>query len=209
MRLELSAATQRFGTTTVFEDVNATFPASTVTALIGPSGSGKSTILSVLAGLRRPTRGNAWWVDDDGGRRAPDAQAIAWVPQGANSLPRRSVLANVMIGPLATGQDRATALRAAAGALASVGLAHLANQRARTLSGGELQRVAVARALASGREVIFADEPTASLDRASAVKVAEAITAPRAGRLLVIATHDAELIDRAQHVIDLGHSRGR
>ena len=93
---------------------------------------------------------------------------------------------------------------AALDALESVGLAHLAAQSARTLSGGELQRVAVARALASGRVVVFADEPTASLDRASAIKVAQAITAPRPGRLLVIATHDAELIDRAQHVIDLG-----
>lgn len=208
MHLELDAATQRFGSTTVFEDVSATFPESTVTALIGPSGSGKSTILSVLAGLRRPTRGSAWWVEDETGeRREPDPQAIAWVPQGANSLPRRSVLDNVMIGSLATGMDRAGARLAARDALESVGLVHLVDQRARTLSGGELQRVAVARALASGREVIFADEPTASLDRASAVRVAEAITAPRPGRLMVIATHDAELVGRAQHVIDLGRPR--
>lgn len=203
MHLKLTDATKRFGPMTVFEHLDAAFPDSTVTALVGPSGSGKTTILSILAGFTPLDAGTAEMVTDDDEHIAVNPADVVWIPQGANALGRRSVLDNAMIGALAAGQDVSGATDAALGALDAVGLSTHAHKLARDLSGGELQRLAIARALASGRRIIFADEPTANLDRVNTDQVAEAIAVPHPGRLVILATHDPVLIDKAQRVVDL------
>lgn len=204
MQLELRGASKRFGERVVFEDLDADFPSGGVTALVGPSGSGKSTVLAVLAGFQSLDEGSVRMTSSDGVATVPEAGDIAWIPQGSNALGRRTVIDNVMIGALASGESLETAQGIARAALADVGLEELEVRRARQLSGGELQRVAVARAMASGRPMIFADEPTANLDRVSTQRVADAITAPSSkARIVILATHDPQLIDRADRVVDL------
>lgn len=209
MHLELTGATKRFGTTTVFEHLDAIFPDSIVTALVGPSGSGKTTVLSVLAGFTPLDAGTVRLVTDDACHTNVDPSTVVWIPQGANAVARRTVIDNAMIGALAAGQDVVSARDAASGALTAVGLSGHEHKLARDLSGGELQRLATARALASGRRIIFADEPTANLDQASTDQVAEVIAVQRPGRLVILATHDPVLIEKAQRVVELRPRRDR
>jgi len=203
MRLEIERGTKRFGETTVFEDFSATFEWGCVTTLVGPSGSGKSTLLSILAGYQPLDVGRISFVDENGSRSHPDPNLISWVPQGANALSRRTALDNVMLAPLAAGLGLSTARIRATEALEAVSMTHRMGERAGLLSGGELQRLAIARALASGRPVIFADEPTANLDIENTRRVAQAITRPLQGQMVIIATHDPYLVSLAQRVVKM------
>lgn len=173
-------------------------------AITGPSGSGKSTLLALLGGLLRPTSGclSAFWRC--GGVAAPTA-LTSWILQATNALPRRSAIDNVAIAGLASGVTGAEAESRAGGYLRSVGLAGVGRHEARTLSGGELQRLALARALASERPFILADEPTGQLDSTTSGMIAEVMfeqaTSRRLG--LVIVTHDLGLAERCDDVFRL------
>jgi tungstate transport system ATP-binding protein len=149
------------------------------TALLGPNGSGKSTLLRLAMGLVRPTSGRVIW----GGRAAPD-ERLAMVFQRPVML-RRSVAANVAYGLGRRDERRVHEL------LERVGLAPLAYRPARRLSGGEQQRLALARALARDPEILFLDEPTASLDPAATKGVEDIVRDVAAsGVKIVMATHD-------------------
>jgi tungstate transport system ATP-binding protein len=149
------------------------------TVLLGPNGSGKSTLLRLAMNLVRPSSGRVTW-----GRRAEPDERLAMVFQRPVML-RRSAAANVAY---ALGRRDAARVHAL---LAQVGLAHLADRPARKLSGGEQQRLALARALARDPEILFLDEPTASLDPAAAKGVEDIIGAVAAsGVKIVMATHE-------------------
>jgi len=173
-----------------------------VCAIVGPSGTGKSTLLGVISGIVTPSAGRVA-VDSAAGR-----PPFCWITQSYNSLPQRSVLDNATLAALAAGRHRADAEAAASRSLHQVGLEHLSRHAACTLSGGELQRVAVARALASESEVLLADEPTGNLDRRNSEAVIAAIVAAaRSGRAVIVATHDMSFRDAADVVVDLAEVR--
>jgi putative ABC transport system ATP-binding protein/lipoprotein-releasing system ATP-binding protein len=168
-------------------------------AILGPSGSGKSTLLSVLGGLVRPDDGT---VRVDLGPQATDGASVAlrdvtaWVLQTTNVLPERSALENVVVAALTQHGDRRRARAEAERRLESVGLADRAHDSARVLSGGELQRVVIARALASGRPFLLADEPTGQLDRATSMMVLDALLRSSGDAGVVIVTHDPAVAAR-------------
>jgi tungstate transport system ATP-binding protein len=154
------------------------------TALIGPNGAGKTTLIRLAASLMVPTSGRVTW----GGKPGTDGARFAVVFQRPVML-RRSAAANVAYAlpryPAGERRLRTNEL------LLQVGLAHLAQRPARRLSGGEQQRLALARALAREPEVLFLDEPTASLDPASTKTVEDVIrTAAASGAKIVIATQN-------------------
>lgn len=174
-------------------------------ALVGPSGSGKSTILHALAGFLDPTTGRVWTRD---GRAPADldprglASRVAWVPQWASStIVTHTVLDEVLATARSTGRaDDGTTERAHA-LLDALGLARLAPADPRTLSGGELRRLAVAAALLHGPDVVLADEPTVGQDRHTWAAVVGLLAAYRAGGgAIVTATHDRHVIARACRV---------
>ncbi|MBL8490926.1 MAG: amino acid ABC transporter ATP-binding protein [Rhodocyclaceae bacterium] len=157
------------------------------TVILGPNGAGKSTLLRLLHGLLKPSAGRLDWARE---------LRQAMVFQRPVVL-RRSVLANVAYGLLVRGQGRLDRERRSIAMLERVGLAHLAARPARVLSGGEQQRIALARAWAIDPEVLFLDEPTASLDPASSREV-ERIVAEiaAAGTRIVMTTHNLGLARR-------------
>lgn len=206
MRLIVEDVRVRFGDRVVLDELSAEFRSGEVHAIVGPSGSGKTTLLGVLAGTQRIDGGHVHLEDGNGKVRRLDPEQIVWVPQGANALSGRSVLDNTMIGALASGAGLAAARDRSHAALVDVGLDDLAAVTAKTLSGGELQRLSLARAIASGREVVLVDEPTASLDAANTQRVAKILAALSISAMLIVATHDEVVVEAAQSVLRL---RGR
>lgn len=182
----------RFGEATVLDGLELDLGPTGCTMIMGPNGSGKSLLLKLLHGLMRPTSGRIDW-----GGEAPELvtarQALVFQKP---VLLRRSVAANIDFVLKARGKDIAE--RPAL--LDHVGLSHKANQPARLLSGGEAQRLALARALATDPEVLFLDEPTASLDPASVLAIEEIVSEARArGVRIIFVTHD---IGQARRMAD-------
>lgn len=166
-------------------------------AIAGPSGSGKSTLLSIIGGLLQPSSGNVTAT----GRTGTPCQtldAVAWVFQTTNALPRRTALDNAALGAHSR-LRRPDAVALAAECLEKVGLAARAASAARNLSGGELQRLGVARALASNRPFMILDEPTGQLDNATSTIVLDAIFA-QTDVTMVIASHDPAIMERCNTV---------
>lgn len=187
-----------FGLTRALRGLDLEIAAGEIVAVMGPSGSGKSTLLHVLAGVLQPDAGV---VEFDGRRiSALDEAARArlrlaefgFVFQFGQLLPDLSALDNVAIPLLLTGVPRRRALPWAADWLERLGLADDAGKLPSELAGGQAQRVAVARALVTAPRVLFADEPTGSLDSLAAEKVMVALTdlAREAGTTVVLVTHD-------------------
>jgi tungstate transport system ATP-binding protein len=172
------------GPVPILEDVSLGISAGALTLIVGANGAGKSVLLRLLHGLLAPTSGCVAWSGEGAARR----QAMVFQRP---VLLRRSVLANVLyplsLAGIAT-RERAVLAHAA---LEMVGLAALADRPARTLSGGEQQRLALARAAALGPEVLFLDEPCASLDPAATRAVEDIVTTLVArGTKIVMTTHD-------------------
>ena len=163
-------------------------------AISGPSGSGKSTLLHLLAGLERPTAGSVTWPAL-GERPASRPGLIGMVFQGPSLLPPLDVAENVALPLVLAGRRDQEARPLALAALAALGIEDLAGKLPEELSGGQAQRVAVARVLASRPSLIVADEPTGQLDRATAAHVMAVITAAanELGAALVVATHDPDV----------------
>lgn len=155
-------------------------------AIQGPSGSGKSTLLAILGGIIAPVEGT---VVLGALRSAP----VAWILQTLNSLGSRSVLDNACLYNILDHQAACVATDAALAILDELGMSHVAYVKARRLSGGELQRVAVARALVSNRPILLADEPTNQLDPANARRVMRALLGETStARVTVVVTHDVD-----------------
>ena len=174
-------------------------------ALMGPSGSGKSTLLNLLAGLDRPTTGTI----EIGGQRVDTlsrrelahwrARHVGFVFQFYNLLPVLSAERNVELPLLLTNLSRADRKRHVATALEIVGLSHRAEHTPKTLSGGEQQRVGIARAIVTDPTLILADEPTGDLDRKTGDGILDLLQAlnKQHNKTIVMVTHDPHAANRA------------
>lgn len=160
-------------------------------ALTGPSGSGKSTLLHLLAGLDVPTSGTISWAGSDRhAATAPDRVGLVF--QGRSLVPTLDVTENVRLPLLFAGVAESEATARAVGALDRLVIAELAHALPDALSGGQAQRVAIARVLAAGPRLILADEPTGQLDHAAAALVIDVLIAAAddLGAALIVSTHD-------------------
>ena len=166
-------------------------------ALVGESGSGKSTLLHLMAGLDDPTVGEVSWPAI-GDRAALRPGPVAIVFQGPSLLPPLNVLENVGLPLALAGRPQSEVRERATAALSRLGLGDLGEKLPEEISGGQAQRVAVARAVVGEPRLILADEPTGQLDHEiGAVVVDELLgAAERCGAALVVATHDTEIADR-------------
>jgi len=181
--LTVRDVTLRFGDVTVLDAVTLDLGPSGCTVVIGPNGAGKSLLLKLLHGLMLPTSGRIDWA----GRTPQQATAQQALVFQKPVLLRRSVAENIDFVLKARGLDR----RRTPDLLAHVGLSHKSAQPARLLSGGEAQRLALARALATDPQVLFLDEPTASLDPASVLAIEAIVSEARArGMRIILVTHD-------------------
>jgi putative ABC transport system ATP-binding protein len=175
---------------------------------MGPSGSGKSTLLHLLGGVDTPTSGHVLLEGVDLGTLRDDDRSrlrrrrIGFVFQKINLLPTLSALENVALPLLLDGLARREAIRRASAALADVGMTPRLKHVPHEMSGGEQQRVAVARALVIRPAVILADEPTGSLDSANSVRVVELLRelAVR-GQAVVTATHNRDVAGLADRCL--------
>ncbi len=188
-----------------------------VVALVGASGVGKSTLLHVLGTLDRPTVGRVRWRGDDLFARGESGlvrfrrEEIGFVFQFYNLLGEMTALENAMLPALLCRRPQREARTRAAEALAEVGLADRLRHRPGELSGGEQQRVAVARALVNRPQLILADEPTGNLDPKTSEVIFDLFLRLAAERRLafLIATHNPELARRADRVYRLVEGRAR
>ena len=195
------------GTVTALDAVSVAFPRGSMTAIMGPSGSGKSTLLHCAAGLDRPTAGRVWLGDVELGSlpdRALDRvrrDRIGFVFQAFNLLPMLSVRDNVTLPLRMAG--RKPRRRDVDSVLTSVGLGGLGRRRPAQLSGGQQQRVAIARSLITRPDVIFADEPTGSLDSQTARQVMGLLrdAVDRHDQTVVLVTHDPTVAEWADSVV--------
>ncbi len=183
MSVILENVGHRFSTTHwLFRSVDHVFEAGVTTSLTGPSGSGKSTLLAILAGSLTPTEGE---VHGCGGLRT------RWVFQNPVGVPRRTALDHVVLPLLASGSHRGVATNRALEIMDQFGLDEVAHRRFGQLSGGEAQRLMLARAVASRPDLLLVDEPTAQLDQhASSVVAGVLASLSDGGAVVVVATHD-------------------
>jgi putative ABC transport system ATP-binding protein/lipoprotein-releasing system ATP-binding protein len=166
-------------------------------ALVGPSGSGKSTLLHLIAGLDTPTHGQVSWPAI-GARDDLQPGRVAMIFQGPSLLAALTVRENVALPLMLDGMSDADARLRAANSLQLLELLELADKLPEEISGGQAQRVAVARALAGEPVLILADEPTGQLDHANGAIVVDVLlaAAEHAGAAIVVATHDPTVADR-------------
>ena len=199
----------------VLRDLDLIVKGGTILAILGASGAGKSTLLNILGTLDRPDAGTleirGWRVD----RRAEGelarfrATRLGFVFQFHHLLPEFSAEENVMMPLLIAGSTPAEARAKARASLVAVGLGERWEHRPAELSGGEAQRVAVARALVGGPELVLADEPSGNLDRRSAAALHELIASLRAEghQTFVVVTHNDRLAAIADRVLTLESGR--
>ena len=208
-----------FGQTRALRGVDLDLLAGEVLAVTGPSGSGKSTLLHVMAGVLVPDAGR---VDYHGGDVSQDITALdeaarsrlrlkefGFIFQFGQLLPDLSALDNVTIPLLLAGTPRRRALAQARETLGELGLSEHLDKRPTQLSGGQAQRAAVARALVTNPRLLFADEPTGSLDSLAAERTMEVLLASvrSRGASLVIITHDARIAAYADREVTVRDGR--
>lgn len=180
-------------------------------ALVGPSGSGKSTLLNLLGGLTRPSSGEVYVADLELGKASDNQlvryrrERIGFIFQSFNLLPTRTAVENVEV-PLMLAEVRPRERRQRAlQLLESVGLAPRADHKPNELSGGEMQRVAVARSLANRPLLLLADEPTGNLDSQTGKGILDLLrnAVLSAGVTLVLVTHDMQVAGHADRIIHM------
>jgi len=197
------------GTLTVLKDITFALAAGSTCAILGPSGSGKTTLLGLCAGLDRPTAGEVrlrgidlGTLDEDGRARVRN-ELVGFVFQNFQLLPTLTALENVMVPMELRGGNQAR--QAAVELLARVGLSERLSHFPAQLSGGEQQRVAMARAFINQPAILFVDEPTGNLDAETSQKIIEILFEMNAAAktTLVLVTHDLELAQRTRRIIRL------
>ncbi|GCF15091.1 phosphonates import ATP-binding protein PhnC 2 [Haloarcula mannanilytica] len=212
-RLVFDGVTKRFGEEFALREVSLSLEAGERVAVIGPSGAGKTTLLRLAAGALRPDTGTVTF-----GGATITGSAVTLAYQGETLVDRRTALSNVLSGrvgalswvrgflePIVPRNPEPALER-----LAAVGLAERANVPVHSLSAGERQRVAVARALMQDAEVVLADEPTANLDPSSRRNVIDVLGAVLDGELLVTALHEVELaLEHFDRIVGIADGRIR
>jgi putative ABC transport system ATP-binding protein len=204
---------------TVLDGVDLEIRAGEVVVILGPSGSGKTTLLGLLAGLDRPSEGSVRLAGieletlDEDGRAAMRAERIGFIFQSFHLIPTLTALENVLVPLELLPPDRAPrpaeAVATAGVLLDRVGLAGRRDHYPAQLSGGEQQRVGIARAFANEPAVLFADEPTGNLDRETGEEIVNLLFElnEQHGTTLVVVTHDLELSRRAHRIVHLAGGR--
>jgi len=202
-----------FGQTPALRGVSIGAARGEILAVMGPSGSGKSTLLHCLAGIFQPDSGGVWFngkrIDDlsDKKRTLLRRSAFGFVFQFGQLVPELTAADNIAIPLVLARSGRRAAYRAADSWLGRLGLGELGVRRTGELSGGEAQRVAIGRALIARPQVLFADEPTGSLDSANGRMIMDVLVgiARQDGTTVILVTHDsavAAYADRAVSVSD-------
>ncbi len=195
----------------VLSSLNLTVAPGEFLALMGPSGSGKSTLLNLIGGLDRPTRGSV----EIGGERIDQyserdlaawrARQVGFVFQFYNLMPVLTAQKNVELPLLLTHLDARARRQHAENALKVVGLSHRLNHYPRTLSGGEQQRVGIARAIATDPTILLCDEPTGDLDRKSGDEILTLLQTlnKEQGKTIIMVSHDPHASARASRTVHL------
>jgi putative ABC transport system ATP-binding protein len=199
--LEARSVVRSFGSTPALRGASVSVQAGEILAVMGPSGSGKSTLLHCLAGILAPDAGEVWFagrrIDSLGEaeRSALRRDRFGFVFQFGQLVPELSAEENVALPLLLGGARRASALSDARAWFGRLGLDGLQGRRSGELSGGEAQRVALARGLVARPEVLFADEPTGSLDSLTGELVMDLLStaAREQGTTVVLVTHEARV----------------
>jgi putative ABC transport system ATP-binding protein len=198
---------------TVLKDITFSLEPGGFLAILGPSGSGKTTLLGLLAGLDRPSSGAVYLEGQELGAMNEDERArlrgekIGFVFQAFQLIPTLTAKENIQV-PLELRGDRRASARAVE-LLERVGLEGRGHHYPAQLSGGEQQRIALARAFSSYPKVLFADEPTGNLDAATGATIIDLLATLNrdAGTTLVLVTHDLDLASRARRTIRLADGR--
>ena len=190
--IELSGVTTRFGDVAALDGVSLHVPGGGVTGIVGPSGCGKSTLLEIVAGLEQPTAGRV--VVDGAADAAARLDRCALMPQSDLLLPWRDALGNASVALENAGGGRRRARAEAAPLFARLGLDGFERRRTWELSGGMRQRVAFARTLLAGKDVLLLDEPFGALDAITRAELQEWLGAALRAepRTTVLVTHDVE-----------------
>lgn len=210
LTMQLTAAGERVS---ILDDVSFDIPDKQMVAIVGPSGSGKSTLLGLIAGLDRPTSGTIWLNGTEISRLREEAMArmrlatIGYIFQSFHLIPTLTAVENVAV-PLELA-GKLDARQRAQEVLREVGLGHRLSHYPVQLSGGEQQRVAVARAFACRPPILLADEPTGNLDSSTGQQIIDLILALHRdmGTTLVLVTHDHTLASSMERVISLRDGR--
>ena len=179
-------------------------------ALVGPSGSGKSTLLNLLGGLDSPSSGEIWVDGENISKASPKRlvahrrERIGFVFQSFNLLQHRTAIENVEVPLMIAGIDHAERRKQALALLERVGLGARTDHRPNQLSGGEQQRVAIARSLANHPKILLADEPTGNLDSATGTQVMALLKELNAdGLTMILVTHDITVASYADRMVRL------
>jgi putative ABC transport system ATP-binding protein len=213
--LQIDGLTKRYRERTVLDALALTVAGGEYVAVVGESGSGKSTLLNLIAGLDRPDAGRVVIAGsdiaalDDTARTLVRRRKLGFVFQAFHILPHLTVVQNVALPLVLIGEAPAPREQRAAELLAEVGLAGRESSWPRELSGGELQRVAVARALVHAPALVLADEPTGNLDPDTAAVVQQLLAREirRRGAAGVLVTHSESAAATADRVLRLDHGR--
>ncbi|MDR3148041.1 MAG: ABC transporter ATP-binding protein/permease [Treponema sp.] len=179
--------------------VNLEFRRNEFVCVLGPSGCGKTTLLNIIGGLDRYTSGDmaingvSTTEYQDGDWDVYRNRSVGFVFQTYNLIPHQTVLANVELAMTLSGVNRNERLKRAADVLKQVGLEDQINKKPNQLSGGQMQRVAIARSLVNNPEILLADEPTGALDTATSLQIMEILKEVARDRLVIMVTHNPEL----------------
>ena len=211
--IEIHNIHKSFGTLEVLKGIDLHIAKGEVVSIVGPSGAGKTTLLQVMGTLYRPDEGSLTIAGTDVSRLSAKEisrfrnEHLGFVFQFHQLLPEFTALENVMIPGMIAGRKQSDIRRRAEELLDFMGLADRAGHKPNELSGGEKQRVAVARALMNEPDVVFADEPSGSLDSKNKEELHQLFfdLRDKFGQTFVIVTHDeelAKLTDRCIHIVD-------
>ncbi len=211
--IELSDISKSFNTPkkiSVLNKISYNFEKGKIYSLIGPSGSGKSTLLNLLSLIDRPTSGSLSFekkeinFDDKTRNDLIRANKIGIIYQQDNLLPDFTSLENIYLAGLAAGKNKTSSISKAKDLLKKVGLIDRINHYPSELSGGEKQRISIARAVINDPEIILADEPTGSLDQETAKEIFDILKKQiNKERLIIFATHNRFFANKADCLLEL------
>lgn len=213
--IEIRNVTKSYGPLTVLHDVSLTIPEGEIMAIVGPSGAGKTTLLQIAGSLDRPDSGKVMFDGTDifslKDKKLSSFRNshIGFVFQFHQLLPEFSALENVAIPALIGGRGRKEAFEEARRLLEDLGLAQRLSHKPAELSGGEKQRTAIARALINNPRIVFADEPTGSLDSHNREEIQEIISRLRKerGQTFVVVTHDRHMASIADRIVEMADGK--